>query len=251
MRINRGDQIAGIDALRLRDYFRRYGDNVNRRTLAREVSLTKGQAQRVLDELLKLKMVELSELQPDKEMLSYETTIQGNALGMAKASKPVKRESAQSVLSELMERVKTVNERQELAYRVESLVVFGSYLSDAKRLNDLDVAVEFNPRSSDEGTWRRLCQASMERAYAAGRRFRNVVEHVGWPQHEVITILKNRSRTLSFCEWKSLFEMEGFRYAVVFGDKERIAGLLKGGQAVDYPKNSSGAIVGDPGSAAH
>jgi len=34
---------------------------------------------------------------------------------------------------------------------------------------------------------------------------------------------------------QSLFEMEGFRYCAVFGDKERIAGLLKGGQPADLP----------------
>jgi hypothetical protein len=166
-------------------------------------------------------------------MICYETTIQGNALGMAKASRPVKRESAETVLTALMQRVKTVNDRQELAYRVESLVVFGSYLSDVKRMNDLDIAIELKPRCSEDAAWERLRQASMDRAQAAGRRFRNVVEHVGWPQFEVLAILKDRSRTISFCEWQSLFEMESFRYAVVFGDKERIAGLLRGGQAVD------------------
>jgi hypothetical protein len=67
----------------------------------------------------------------------------------------------------------------------------------------------------------------------SGRRFRNVVEEVGWPQLEVLYILKNRSRTISFCEWKSLLQMEGLRYCVVFGDKKRIAGLLKSGHCVE------------------
>jgi hypothetical protein len=67
----------------------------------------------------------------------------------------------------------------------------------------------------------------------SGRRFRNVVEEVGWPQLEVLYILKNRSRTISLCEWASLFQMEGLRYCVVFGDKKRIAGLLKSGHCVE------------------
>ncbi len=237
MRLNRGDQIGGLDGLRLRDYFRRYSDSVNWRTLGDEFSLTKRQAQEVLDALLKLKMIRPWEFQPDKKMACYETTIQGNALGMAKAGKPVKRASAGNVLRDLLDRVKAVNGQEALAYRVESLVVFGSYLSNAERLNDLDVAVELKPRSSDDATWKQLCEASLDRAQAAGRQFRNVVERIGRPHLEVLAILKNRSRTLSFCEWQSLFEMEGFRYAVVFGDKDRIAGLLKGGQAVDLPVN--------------
>jgi hypothetical protein len=102
MRVNRGDQIAGLDALRLRAYFRRYGDNVNWRTLRQEFSLTKEQAENVMDALVNLKMIAACEFQHDKKMICYETTIQGNALGMAKASRPVKRESAETVLTALM-----------------------------------------------------------------------------------------------------------------------------------------------------
>src|SRR5712692_8582635 len=212
MRLNRGDRIAEVDGLRLRDYFRRYSENVNCRTLMEEFAMTKRKAREVLDALLKLKMISPCEFQHDKKMVSYETTIQGNALGMAKAGKPVKRASAGSVLRELLGRVKAINDRQDLAHRVESVVVFGSYLSDAQRLNDLDIAVELRPRSSDDATWERLRKASLERAHAAGRRFRNVVEQVGWPQLEVLAILNSRSRTISLCEWQSLLRMEGFRY---------------------------------------
>src|ERR1700751_2791170 len=91
MRLNRGDRIAGVDGLCLRNYFRRYSENVNYRTLMEEFSMTKRHAQEVLDALLKLKMVSPSEFQHDKNMVSYETTIRGNALGMAKAGKPLKR----------------------------------------------------------------------------------------------------------------------------------------------------------------
>jgi predicted nucleotidyltransferase len=242
MRLNRGDRIAGVDGLRLRNYFRRYSENVNCRTLMEEFSMSKRRAQDVLDALLKLKMISPFEFQHGKKMVRYETTILGNALGMAKAGRSVKRASAGTVLRELLDRVKAINDRQDLAYRVESVVVFGSYLSKAKRVNDLDVAVELKPRSTDDATWERLCNTSHERAEAAGRRFRNVVEQVGWPQLEVLGILKNRSRTISFCEWNSLLRMEDLRYCAVFGDKERIAGLLKGGQATELPRDDSSGL---------
>jgi hypothetical protein len=242
MRLDRGDRIAGVDGLRLRNYFRRYSENVNCRTLMAEFSMSKRRAQDMLDALLKLEMISPCEFQHDKKMVCYETTILGNALGMAKAGRSVKRASAGAVLRELLDRVKAVNDRQDLAYRVESVVVFGSYLSEAKRVNDLDVAVELKPRSTDDATWERLRNASHERAAAAGRRFRNVVEQVGWPQLEVLGILKNRSRTISFCEWKSLFRMDDLRYCAVFGDKERIAGLLKGGQATELPGDDSSKL---------
>jgi len=146
MRLNRGDRIAGVDGLRLRNYFRRNSENVNCRTLMGEFSMSKRRAQNVLDALRKLKVISPCEFQHDKKMVCYETTILGNALGMAKAGRPVKRASAGTVLRELLDRVKAVNDREDLAYRVESVVIFGSYLSGAKRVNDLDVAVELKPR---------------------------------------------------------------------------------------------------------
>jgi len=241
MRLDRGDRIAGLDGLQLRDYFRRFGSAyVNCATVVKEFSVTRRKAQNILEELLKLDMICLCELQGKGEMVSYETTMKGNALGMAKASRPITRASAERVLRELLGRVLAVNDRPELAYRVESVVVFGSYLSKVERLNDLDIAVELKPRRDDGASFRSLRNESMERARTSGRRFRNVVEEVGWPQIEVLSILKNRSRTISFCEWKSLFEMEGFRYGVVFGDKERIVGLLKGGQLVESEENARG-----------
>ena len=238
MRLNRGDRIAGVDGLQLRNYFRRFcSDYVNYATVMKEFSVTRREAQNILEELLKLEMICMCELQGKGEMVSYQTTMKGNALGMAKASRPITRASAERVLRELLDRVLAVNDRSELAYRVESVVVFGSYLSKTERLNDLDIAVELKARRDDDASFESLRKASMERALASGRRFRNVVEEVGWPQIEVLSILKNRSRTISLCEWKSLFEMEDFQYGVVFGNKKRITGLLKGGHAVDLMEN--------------
>jgi hypothetical protein len=83
--------------------------------------MTKRHAQEVLDALLKLEMISPCEFQHDKNMVSCETIIRGNALGMAKAGKPLKRSSAGNVLWELLGRVKAVNDRQDLAYTVEAV----------------------------------------------------------------------------------------------------------------------------------
>jgi hypothetical protein len=147
MRLNRGDRIAGVDGLQLRRYFQRFGsEQVNDATVMDELPVTKRQAEKLLTELLKLEMISRCEFQHDKKMVSYQTTIRGNALGMAKAGKPVTRASAEEVLRKFLDRVRLVNGRQELAHSVESVVVFGSYLSDAKRLNDLDIAVELRAK---------------------------------------------------------------------------------------------------------
>ncbi len=241
MRLNRRDQIAGVDGLQLRKYFRRFGSEyVNYATVMKEFSVTRREAENILEKLLKLEMICLRELQGKREMVSYQTTMKGNALGMAKAGRPITRTLAKRVLEELLYRVRVVNDWAELAYRVESVVVFGSYLSKTERLNDLDIAIELKAKWDDDASLESFRDASMGRAHASGRRFRNVVEEVCWPQIEVLFILKNRSRTISFCEWKSLHEMDGFCYSVVFGDKDRVTGLLKGGHPVDLMENPSG-----------
>jgi hypothetical protein len=109
-------------------------------TAREEFSITKRKAERLITELVKLELVRKSEFQPGKNIVRYETTIQGNALALAKAGNPVSRASADRVLQEFLDRVKRVNEQSELAYNVESVVVFGSYLTDRTKLNDLDKA---------------------------------------------------------------------------------------------------------------
>jgi hypothetical protein len=184
---------------------------------------------------VKLELIRRADFQPDKAMVCYETTIQGNAFGMAKAGKPVSRESTEKVLGEFLERVEAVNERDDLAHRIESVIVFGSYLSGASRLNDMDLSVEFLGNGTDDASRQALREASFSRARASGRQFRNAVDQIFWPRTEVLLLLKNRSRTISFCEWDSLKDMPKLRYGVLLGDKSRIALFIKDGEALDLP----------------
>jgi hypothetical protein len=64
MRLNRGDRIAGVYGLQLRKYFRRFGSEyVNYATVMKEFSVTRREAEKILEELLKLEMICLCELQ--------------------------------------------------------------------------------------------------------------------------------------------------------------------------------------------
>jgi hypothetical protein len=166
--------------------------------------------------------------------------MRGNGLAFAKAGKAVARATADRVLGGFLDRVRTVNRRDELAFGVHSVIIFGSYLSASERLNDLDIAVELKPKW-DDSRYESACKSSTERAGATGRHFPDFLHQLAWPQTEVMLILKNRSRTITFCEWESLFEMEGLRYCVLVGDKKRIAALIKHGCPLEQlpgPKSS-------------
>lgn len=230
-----------MDNVKLREYFRKYGyRNIDHASLAKTFLLSRKKTEERIEELVRLGLICRSDIQPDKAIVCYETTIQGNAFSMAKASKPVSRESTEKVLREFLERVNAVNERHDLVLRVESVIVFGSYLSEVSRPNDLDLSVELVGNGTNDASHRALREASIDRALASGRRFRNAVDEIFWPRTEVLSLLKNRSRTISFCEWDSLKDMPKLRYRVLFGDRSRIAAFIKDGEDVEPPSGKDG-----------
>lgn len=65
----------------------------------------------------------------------------------ATAARPVKRTTAARALAGLLERAEQVNADDVLAYQVDEIVVFGSYLDPAAEVvGDVDVAIGLSPR---------------------------------------------------------------------------------------------------------
>jgi hypothetical protein len=89
-----------------------------------------------------------------------------------------------------------VNADDTWAYRVETVVVFGSYIRGADRPSDVDVACELCPR------WRADKQRAQEqvRRETRGESFRNMSEWANWPKLEVFRFLRARARGLSIHE---------------------------------------------------
>lgn len=87
-------------------------------------------------------------------------TIKGNALALASAAKPILRSTAERKINEFLERVKEVNRNDYYLYKIKKVVVFGSYLSDAEKLGDIDLAIEIVPI----GCWCLTLFTTMERA---------------------------------------------------------------------------------------
>ena len=127
----------------------------------------------------------------------YELTDQGTRLAQASAAAPLRRATAERKLREFMARVEQVNQSEEFAYRVNRVVLFGSYLTDAERVNDIDLAVELAPRwdGFDVGI---QYQKEQERVRLAPRhRTRNALAVQQWPWREVFLFLKARDRSFS------------------------------------------------------
>jgi len=81
----------------------------------------------------------------------YELTLNGSTFALASGARPIARATAEKRVSEFLQRVKRVNTDDYYLYAVEKVIAFGSYLSDADRLNDIDLAVELRPKHGDRG----------------------------------------------------------------------------------------------------
>jgi hypothetical protein len=130
--------------------------------------------------------------------IQYELTVteKGRRFGLATATSPISRQKATKLLNELIERAKTINSNDELAYVVESIKVFGSYLSDNDLLGDLDVGYKLIRRyTGDEFSVHN--QKRIDYAKSTGKSFSSFVDEIFWPHKEVMLMLKNRQKGLS------------------------------------------------------
>ena len=128
----------------------------------------------------------------------YELTAteKGRRLGIATATPPISREKANQLLDELIHRAKAINANSELIYFVESIKVFGSYLSDKETLGDLDIGIKLG-RNYEHDQFHEQNQLRIDQAKTKGRQFSNICDELGWPYREVMLMLKARQRGLS------------------------------------------------------
>ena len=132
----------------------------------------------------------------------WEPTTKGLALAHASAARPLTRATAERRLQDFLERVERVN-AGDYAYRVAKVAVFGSFCSDAQRINDVDVMVDLQHRHEDLEAHLACCRRRTELAEENGRSFSYYGNAMRWPRHEVLYALKARSRAIAIHLWEN------------------------------------------------
>jgi predicted nucleotidyltransferase len=190
MRIQADQTIVGYPAVQVRQLMREtVGRSITLRYIQEILKCSDSSARQVMKSLEAEGLIE-----PVHD--HFEPSMKGSALAMAKAAPPLRRETADRLITEVINRARAVNGDERWAYRVGRLVVFGSCARGVDRPNDVDIACELLPRSSGE----------KQRAKEALRReirdepFRNVGQWAAWPKLEVIRFLRARARGLSIQE---------------------------------------------------
>jgi hypothetical protein len=179
MRINPDDTICDIAIVGVRNFLRRSGRSEKWRLdfASSLLNLNEKQTLDLLTELEEKGYIEKDELYDGEQY--WHNTISGNALGGASAARPYKRKAAEKALGEFMERVQKVNSDPYYLYKVTRVILFGSYLTDATEVSDVDVALEIAPKEEDVELRGLQLDKRRQGAEKSGKRFNNIIEWAG------------------------------------------------------------------------
>lgn len=231
MRITKEEIVAGHSAVQIREFLRRFdGKFFMRSAVERVMQLKPAEAESFINEMVALELIEPT--MPFDNEATFEVAERGLAFANATAAKPIYRRTAERVLKEFVNRVDAVNASKEYAFRIRGAVLFGSMLSCADRLGDVDVAIDLKPRFLDPIRRKQLCNRRRHLAREQGRAFSSATSWALWPRDEVLIQLKARSRSLSLHGFDQLTELENLSYRVLVGDANLIAAQIPAGRAV-------------------
>jgi hypothetical protein len=198
MNLSSKDVIAGHPAWTIRNLLRHLGSTFNGagvEFVVQRLKLKENDATALLNELTNDGYLEVCHMDDTK---LWRNTIKGNAVSMAKFIKPITREKAESILKSFLERVAALNADPYYLIGIRKVEVFGSYQSEAKSVNDIDLVVYYewkgNPSEEERS---RLTQMRSQEAQRKGRRFPNMVERLFWPQSEVKLYITAKEPRLS------------------------------------------------------
>jgi predicted nucleotidyltransferase len=231
MRITTNQSIAGYPALQVREFVRKYRfTNFSTGAAEAALMLSTEAAVDFLNKLSDLGFIGKSREREGKQL--FQLTNSGQAFANASAAKPIHRKTAERVLAQFLERVHKVNATHEYLFRVKNVVLFGSMLSNADRLGDVDIAISLEAKVSDTNAYQAWSMARRDEAEAAGRCFHTSFESAIWPRQEVFLQLKARSRSLSLHELEQIATTSNLCYRVLLGDPEQLAAWIPSGRAI-------------------
>ena len=205
MLIQRGQQIAGMEAVDARSLMRSMNSCALSPGRIAEVMGTSKQA--AVDRLAELAAVGLVEVsadvrsrwraeEEDDAVEYWAATLKGRALAKARLGRPVSRSKAEAVFRAFLGRVEDANSDPDELFWVESVELFGSFADPGRHaVGDVDLRVVLSQRDAGDTHMRRVAEA-VAGAQAAGRNFRSYFDEVYWPQRRLEQRLRMRNSLL-------------------------------------------------------
>lgn len=195
MRVQRDQKILGISAWDLRYVCRSmYGRDVDLNYI--ETLLSRyGKVPTIVKGLIKEKFMSKKEV--DGKTL-YRLGINGISLAHANFRRYT-REYADKKVDELLKRIKEVEENEYFVVRVDTAIIFGSYLEDVPNVGDIDVALSMEYKygfNLDDDL--DFVMADVINAKINGKRFKDFEEELDYPFLLVRRYLSNKNPIFSF-----------------------------------------------------
>jgi len=225
MQITANQTIAGYPAMKVRDFLRASQlTGIVNETAETKLNLNPEVARYFLNQLVDLGLIK--ECSGRKEHSFFELTNYGLNLAYASAAKPIRRKTAEHILTEFLTRAERVNATPEYLYRVDMAILYGSMLSTAERLGNVNVAVNLESKARGEAEYQEWSEQRIRAAQRKGKSFSTIVERAYWPIAEVYLELKARSISLKISELSHVELLKKLSYQVLLGNPEQIAALL-------------------------
>ena len=201
MRIRPDELVAGFPARKIRELLRQNDEFFSYQDARKVLGIGKSEAKHLFDELCREGYLERNADMPAYETeLYWKRTLKGRTLCKALFSKSVSRRAAEQKLDEFLARVRQVNADDYFLYIVRKVILFGSFLSDAPFVGDLDLAVDLERKEQDGDRYVHMALVRAREAESNGKRFPNFVEKICFAEHEVKQFLKAGSRIIQITD---------------------------------------------------
>lgn len=219
MIITSDQKIAGVPAVKLRNFFRRYRElEIHAETVIDYFHFSALAAQSLIDALIQHGFLEIEVNKTFPHLGSYYgVTRKGSSLANASAAKPLLRSTAERLLTEILDRIQVVNVRSEFVFRVRYVLLFGSMLTNAPRVGDIDLVMELERKEQAAiSPFERPHRARLKGALKC--QFPLFQFEPPWGRPEISLYLHNRSRAYSIHEYIGIRSIKGLQYQLLFGD---------------------------------
>jgi len=211
MRLNSIESLAGFPVLKVRDALRRM-PFFNEGDIVKALNTSSERAAVLIAELGRRGWCRHT-----GHSDTWEICDEGMQFLAASAARPISRRRANELLAAVIERADAFEHSfPDWPIRLTRLGVFGSFLTEAPSLGDLDVAVDVKKMLGDD--FESALHDARGRAEADGFRAHSKFERLLLPELFVYHKLKARNRSISLHSWSDLVSL-GCPYKTIWGDR--------------------------------
>jgi predicted nucleotidyltransferase len=194
MRIDPADTLIGYPIVAIRDLLRKLV--FDRAWVQQALKVDAAEADRVLRELAEARLI--CPLERPGMAGKWETTPDGTRLANASTLPSISREQADRIMKAFMARVQDVRSQDKYLYEVGEVVLFGSYLTDAPEVNDIDLIVRLRMKEKFNASYGEVLAEKVRACQTQGKTFALARNWFDYLQGEAMGHLKATSEYVSF-----------------------------------------------------